>query len=148
MKFPTCNLALSLIGFLVLPTIKINLVNSSPVENHDLLPRQSQETVCTDDKGAFFDESCWKTLDLTNWLKDWTKKKPRCAGQSNGLNCCPEGEPWSTCFTRLSTGDAGYNCTAINTQSCQLEMFTVNGSVTDRAQTRYILRNIYGRHNR
>ena len=102
---------------------------------------------------APYDESCWSTLDLTNWLNNWNKTVPKCHGSDDGSKCCgpsnQPNEPWTTCFLRLSLGDADYDCTELNQKACSLEGFKLDSSVNGSsvAQTRYIIRNIYGKYH-
>ena len=53
---------------------------------------------CTD-IDADLDQSCWATLNLTNWLNDWSP--PMCGGRDQGVNCCDTVEEWSSCFLKL-----------------------------------------------
>ncbi|KAL8945944.1 MAG: hypothetical protein Q9222_007588, partial [Ikaeria aurantiellina] len=94
-----------------------------PYEGLELEPRQGFNCNSTNPQSSYRGE-CWAQLDLTNWLKAW--HAPNICGasggenSSDGVNCCDEGEEWSTCFLRLGKGDSGYDCTAItsNTNDC------------------------------
>lgn len=120
-------------------------ISAYPSQGPDLHSRQSVDCTSTNPE-AFYDASCWATLDLTNWLNSW--KPPKiCDDADNGINCCTANEEWSTCFLRLGKGDSGFNCSqlSINTNVC-----AYNGQLAPdldpsiRAQVRYVLRTISG----
>lgn len=105
---------------------------------------------CSGDSKIPYDQSCWDTLQLSAWLDNWNKTTPTCdANGGNGTDCCGPAnnpdEPWTTCFLRLALGNSDYDCTQINDQACSLEGFQLNPDYlpSQRAQVRYIVRNIY-----
>ena len=111
----------------------------------------TRDVNCTGGAGAVYDDSCWATLNMTSWIKNWNATTPKCSGSADGSDCCAPSnnpnEPWSTCFLRLALGDSDYDCSQINLKSCSLEGFVLasnyNTSV-DMPQYRYAVRNIYG----
>ena len=106
---------------------------------------------CAGGPGAPYDESCWGSLGLSDWLKNWNATAPKCAGADDGSSCCGPSnnpnEPWTTCFLRLALGNADYDCSQINAKSCSLEGFTLSSKAnsSDQAELRYVVRNIYGK---
>lgn len=111
-----------------------------------LLSTTSAAVDCnTTDTEAFYDASCWASLDLTNWLSSW--QAPSICGETGtGRNCSLENEAWSTCFLRLGTGDSGYNCSqiSVNTNVCAYSGALASDlDPSIRAQVRYVLRTIY-----
>ena len=101
---------------------------------------------------ADFDESCWATLGLSDYLLDpvtgWNVTTRRCSlveddTDSDGSDCCKIGEPWSKCFLHLAHGVAGSDCSEINAQMCSWDpTLAVDPSIAP--QVRYVMRNIYG----
>lgn len=126
--------------------VHVCLVSASPLQI-------KREVNCLD-PGAPYDESCWETLNLTNWITDWKTNAPTCTSADDGTHCCnPDtapNEPWTACFLRLALANADYDCTVFNGDSCGLVGFELSpdiltlGNVTLSAQYRYIVRNIYG----
>jgi len=105
------------------------------------------------DSAAPYDQSCWATLDLSNWITTWRTATPPCTYADDGAHCCnpssAPNEPWTACFLRLALADADYDCDVLNSDSCSLAGFTLAPSLsldsTSSAQYRYTVRNIYGR---
>ncbi len=65
-----------------------------------------------------YDSSCWNTLNIMTYLKNWKATTPTCTAAENSagqtLSCCGASEPWSTCFLRLATKQLNaYDCTQI-----------------------------------
>lgn len=124
-----------------------HFANALPASDHLLGPR---DVDCTGIADIPYNDSCWATLNMTSWMKNWNTTTPRCNNTADGTNCCgPDGnkdEPWSRCFLRLALGDADYDCTQINLQSCSLEGFQLDSryKASERPQLRYAVRNIYG----
>ena len=97
------------------------------------------------DSEAFFDASCWASLNLTNWLSTWQAPSV-CEDTGSGRNCCLENEAWSTCFLRLGTGNSGYNCSqiSVNTNVCAYSGALASDlDPSIQAQVRYVLRTIF-----
>lgn len=106
------------------------------------------------DLGAPYDESCWGTLDLSDWITSWKASIRTCTSLDDGTNCCnpntAPNEPWTACFLRITLADADYDCSVFNGDSCGLAGFQMSsgifglGNATLLAQYRYAVRNIYG----
>ncbi|KAM0802347.1 hypothetical protein BDR22DRAFT_819880 [Usnea florida] len=97
------------------------------------------------DSEAFYDASCWASLNLTNWLSTWQAPSV-CGDTGSGRNCCLENEAWSTCFLRLGTGNSGYNCSqiSVNTNVCAYSGALASDlDPSIQAQVRYVLRTIF-----
>ena len=110
---------------------------------------QERSVNCNGTSATPFDSSCYATLGISDWLKNWNKTVPTCSADQDGSTCCgPSGspnEPWSTCFLRLALADSGHDCTTIKIKNCELEGFKLASSVnaSDMAQTRYVIWTIY-----
>ena len=107
---------------------------------------------CTD-MSADFDESCWATLGLSDYLLDpvtgWNATTRRCSTvedgtDSDGSDCCKTDQPWTTCYLHLAHGVAGSDCSEINAQMCTWDP-TLAVDPRIAPQVRYVMRNIYGR---
>ena len=121
----------------------IPLAACLPLSNSNIEPRFVN---CTD-PAASFDETCWKILNLSDWLNNpttgWNKTTPVCTAAQDDAMCCVEGVPWTTCFLRLVHGRADEDCSMINAQDCPSNLPDRLGSnVTIQAQ--YVMKNIYG----
>ncbi|KAL8707950.1 MAG: hypothetical protein Q9220_007093 [cf. Caloplaca sp. 1 TL-2023] len=99
---------------------------------------------------APYNEACWSSLKVGDWLDKWYNSVPTCGDSDDGSHCCyPSSnrkELWSTCFLRLALENADYNCGEINNNACSLEGFRLSPSIngTEASQYRYVVRNIYG----
>lgn len=104
---------------------------------------------CNGTAATPFDPSCWETLDIGDWLKNWNQTVARCGPDDDGSQCCnpttAPNEPWSKCFLRLATANAGYDCTTIKINDCGLESVPLSKNVnaSSMAQMRYVVWNIY-----
>ena len=124
-----------------------SLTSAIPIQGTPLEKRQTVN--CTDTR-AIYDASCWNTLDLGNYLDNpvsgWNHTTPVCSNvpgpAGDGAACCEPGEPWSTCYLRLATGVATYNCLNINDQTCISEP-TENVDPRIAPEVRYVLHTIY-----
>ena len=132
-------------GFLAFPLISI--VTSSPTPLNFNSALQTRAVDCSDPQT--FDESCWATLNIGDFLNNpttgWNITHTCTGTAADGLSCCAANEAWSTCFLRLALGTAGYDCTEINVHSCN-NLYSLNPALhpEDQAKYRYILKNIYG----
>ena len=92
-----------------------------------------------------FDQSCWGTLNLTEYLTHWNQTVKRCrplAGD-DGADCCVIDEPWTTCFLRLGHhASVSLDCTTITSSGCIYNGF-MDVDVSIRPQVHYIMKNIY-----
>lgn len=64
----------------------------------------------------FPDPSCWVTLGMTDWMKNWNTSTTICTATQSVLTPCQcrIDEPWATCFMRLTyerNRTASYVCT-------------------------------------
>jgi hypothetical protein len=133
----------------------ISLTIASPVSSVDSFLSSRQLNVqplvnCTDLTSAF-DSSCWKTLDLSNYLNNattgWNKTTSICDITHDSSRCCIAGEPWTTCFLRLAHGTGGSDCSEINVQTCSLDMHqTVTADMAP--QVHYVMKTIYSTYLR
>ena len=115
-------------------------------------PIEPRQLVDCRDMAAEFDESCWATLGLSDYLLDpltgWNATTRTCSTlddgtDSDGSDCCEGDEPWSKCFLRLAHGVAGSDCSEINAQLCTWDS-TLAVAPSIAPQVRYVMRNIYG----
>ena len=126
----------------------LHLTNALPTIEPDI---EKRDVNCKGGNGAVYDTSCWNTLNMTDWIKNWNATTPTCSGSADGSDCCGPSnnpsEPWSTCFLRLALANADYDCSQINLKSCSLEGFQLASKYNlsnDMPQYRYAVRNIYG----
>lgn len=94
-----------------------------------------------------YNETCWNTLHVAEYILKWEQETPKCPPGNNTCiqTGCASNEPWSSCFLRLATGTPDYNCTQINIGHCTLEGFPLkNPNSTDMPIIRYAARNIFG----
>ncbi|KAL8785995.1 MAG: hypothetical protein Q9195_008406 [Heterodermia aff. obscurata] len=115
------------------------------------VPLESRQVVNCTDIHADFDESCWATLGLSDYLLDpitgWNATTRICSTtddgtDSDGSDCCKPDQPWSTCFLHLAHGVAGSDCSEINAQMCSWDP-TLAVAAVIAPQVRYVMRNIY-----
>ena len=136
-----------LIGLLFKPP----LTTASPFswytggETHSLQVRQAPDC---NDLGATFFQACYGILNIGAYLDNpvtgWNHTTPTCNDLEDGANCCLVGEPWTTCYLRLAHGQAGYDCSEINPQSCSYNpQMAVNPIIAP--EVRYTMKNIYGK---
>ena len=133
---------------------------ASPVRGlvHRFIPRaaplEPRQVVNCTDIHADFDESCWATLGLSDYLLDpitgWNVTTRVCSTtddgtDSDGSDCCKPDQPWSTCYLHLAHGVAGSDCSEINAQMCSWDP-TLAVAPIIAPQVRYVMRNIYGKH--
>ena len=134
-------------AFLIVASIaSLNLVFTAPSPEPRLKPRQNDGCTSTNSE-AEFESSCWTSLGLTDYLTDW-RAPSVCTDQNFGVDCCNPNEIWSTCFLRLGTGHAGYNCSQIqvNTNNCAFsDQLAPNLTSDNRAQVRYILKTMFSK---
>lgn len=121
----------------------------------DILPKppvEPRQLIDCKDMAAEFDESCWATLGLSDYLLDpvtgWAATTRTCSTvadgtDSDGSDCCKGDEPWSKCFLRLAHGVAGSDCSEINAQVCTWDS-TLAVAPIIAPHVRYVMRNIYG----
>ena len=124
----------------------IPLAASLPLLNNHLEPR----LVNCSDLATSFDETCWNSLDLSDWLNNpttgWNKTTPVCTAAQDDATCCVDGVPWTTCFLRLARGRADEDCSMINAQDCPSNLSDRLGpNIT--AQAQYVMKNIYGSYS-
>lgn len=145
----------SLLSSIVLAVIAISSTIASPVSlvGSSLSSTQLNERQlvnCTDLASAF-DGSCWKTLDLSDWLNNpttgWNKTTPICDAYHDSSHCCIAGEPWTTCFLRLAHRTGGSDCSEINVQTCSVDMHQDVGPQI-APQVHYVMKTIYSTHSR
>lgn len=94
--------------------------------------------------------TCWTSLKVADYLNDWIKTTHICGpSDTNGVGCCVEEEPWTTCFIRLSTGYAGDFCDSIGGNYCQNVPKNLDEDLApdDRAPATYVLNAIYAIHS-
>ena len=112
---------------------------------------ETRQLIDCRDMAAEFDESCWATLGLSDYLLDpvtgWNVTTRRCSmvddgTDSDGSDCCKGDEAWSKCFLRLAHGVAGSDCSEINAQVCTWDS-TLAVAPSIAPQVRYVMRNIY-----
>ena len=97
-------------------SLLFSLTIASPLTQHHA---RAQPTVNCTNLSANFDSSCWTTLGISDYLLNWNKTRPTCAGNSDNTdNCCQSDEPWSTCFLRFAYGQPGQDCTQLDAQRC------------------------------
>lgn len=120
--------------------VAVILVTAAPTREPSLQRRQGVN--CTD-PNAITSGSCWKELQLAEFITKWNQNRPICktvdGTLEDGATCCAFNEVWSTCFIRLAMGNHGYNCININEGTCP--NFQVGASTTP--QVRYILGTMY-----
>ena len=111
------------------------------------VPLENRDVSCTGDPSIPYDSSCYGVLGISAWLQDWNQTTQRCSPAQNGSDCCgPSGnpnEPWSTCFLRLSLANADYDCSQISIGSCGVGGAPLAKGISDTAQTRYVIRNLF-----
>ncbi|CAO1598374.1 hypothetical protein XANCAGTX0491_002143 [Xanthoria calcicola] len=96
------------------------------------LPSDVVNSVNCTDKQAIPYASCWNDLAVADYLAAWSRETPTCsATKGDGSDCCVAEEPWSTCFLRVNSGQAGYECDSISMNSCA----TINPGVSDKIRT-------------
>lgn len=129
----------------------LSLALASPLHaaSHSDKINTRQTTDCTDLRAGSTPE-CWDQLDIAGYLNDgttgWKATTPTCASSTDTKSCCISGEPWSTCFLRLSKGTPGQDCTTINTQSCPFNgAYNLDSSIA--AKARYVLTSIVNIHD-
>ena len=129
-RFFTCLLTATLVVSLPLAPslLKSRLVNCS-------------------DLGASFDQTCWITLDVSDWLNNpktgWNKTTPVCTATEDDAACCIQDEPWTTCFLRLIRGRPDEDCSMISARNCPPNLpDRLDPNIT--AQEQYVMKNIYG----
>ena len=91
-----------------------------------------------------FNETCWDTLNMTNWLNGWTL--PTCASGEVD-NCCRPTDNWSNCFLRVATGVDLFNCTQFNTGDCAAPPTSLSSGLDPAIvpQVWYVVKNIFGK---
>ena len=124
----------------------IHLATMTPILDFSLESRQAIN--CTD-VAAPFNEACWGTLKVGDWLNNpttgWNKTTPICTGSQDGAACCEPNEIWTTCFLRLAYGTSGRDCSEINPQYCSFSPdLSVHLDPKIVPQVRYVVENIYG----
>ena len=151
-----CYVLLYITCICFLPFTSSTPLNSLSTRNYppSLLPshlstRQDVPFACSGDPLSTFDSSCWDILKLEEYLVDpttgWNTTIPKCDDTSK---CCKSDEPWSTCYLRLATGKAGWDCLSIAGDDC-----TWDRSISDhldpsiRGRVRYITKTIFEIHN-
>lgn len=92
---------------------------------------------------AVFNETCWDTLNMTNWLTEWSL--PTC-NSSDVANCCRSTETWANCFLRVETGVDLFNCDEFNTGACAQPPMTLSKSLNKKivSEVWYVVKNIFG----
>ncbi|KAL8693449.1 MAG: hypothetical protein Q9218_001720 [Villophora microphyllina] len=94
--------------------------------------------------------SCWTSLKVADFLNSWNQTTRQCGEKDpNGVGCCVEEEPWTTCFIRLSTGYAGDSCTSLGGTYCRNVPKELDPDLAPavRAPTRYVINAIYAVHD-
>ena len=129
--------------FVVVSTLILSGI-SSPVPANDLLARYD----CNGGDNSVYDESCFDQLKVSDWLKTWEKNTPRCGPNDDTSKCCgtPKNpdEWWSTCFLRLHTTKASYNCQNVAASTCGLDSAVISNFDDDsRPKIRYLVWTIY-----
>ena len=118
-----------------------------------LAPIEPRQVINCTDLAADFDESCWATLGLSDYLIDpitgCNVTTRRCSNlndgtDSDGSNCCKDDQTWSTCFLHLAHGVAGSDCSEINAQMCSWDP-SMQVAPIIAPKVRYVMRNIYGK---
>ena len=124
--------------------VPFELPSSSPQLN----PRATAAPICSSDRRAA-DPSCWTTLKIADYLTTWSKTTPSCSeNNGDGSDCCEAAEPFSTCFLRLASGAAGYQCDRLNSNFCSDAATTISSKLSPaiQAQARYVSLAIYQIH--
>ena len=96
---------------------------------------------------ALYDESCWGTLNVSDWLLNWNQTVKRCGSEDTpGVECCMIDEAWVTCFLRLAhKAPVGRGCGIITQSGCvENDFISVDTSILP--QVRYVNKNIYCEH--
>ncbi len=67
----------------------------------------------------FPDPACWDILDMPTWMETWNTSTTTCTSLQDLLTPCQciVGEPWVTCFMRLTfegSRSAVYRCTNLS----------------------------------
>ncbi|KAL8662970.1 MAG: hypothetical protein Q9202_004293 [Teloschistes flavicans] len=94
--------------------------------------------------------TCWTSLKVADYLNNWNKTTHICGSRdTNGVGCCVEEEPWTTCFIRLSTGYAGDSCDNLGGNYCQNVPKNLDEDLApdDQAPAIYVLNAIYAIHS-
>ncbi|CAL8579582.1 hypothetical protein XPA_005319 [Xanthoria parietina] len=110
----------------------------------------NENLLCSGDMSTPYNETCWNTLHVAEYILKWEQETPKCPPGNNTCiqTGCASNEPWSSCFLRLATGTPDYNCTQINIGHCTLEGFPLkNPNSTDMPIIRYAARNIFAINN-
>ena len=108
-----------------------HLLLAASAANNEARATAAPETITgcrsliTGENGAFTpDPTCWDTLDMQTWLSVWNHTTTTCPiVQSPDEMCqCKYGEPWATCFMRLTFAKnqtAKYQCSNVTApQEC------------------------------
>ncbi|KAL8976881.1 MAG: hypothetical protein Q9205_007208 [Flavoplaca limonia] len=110
----------------------------------------NEELLCSGDMSTPYNETCWNTLKVAEYIVKWEQEVTKCPQGNNTCiqTGCKSNEPWSSCFLRLATGTPDYNCTQINIGHCTLEGFPLKDpNSLDMPQNRYVVRNLFAINN-
>ena len=108
-----------------------------------LIERRNMTSECQS-APQVFNETCWESLNMTDWLTGWTL--PTCTSDKID-NCCRPTDNWSNCFVRVATGVDLFNCTQFNTGDCASTPTSLSDSLdpTIVPQVWYVVKNIFGK---
>ncbi|KAL8992939.1 MAG: hypothetical protein Q9169_006721 [Polycauliona sp. 2 TL-2023] len=110
----------------------------------------NDELLCSGDMSTPYNETCFETLKVGDYIVNWVQQTPKCAPGNNTCiqTGCKSDESWSSCFLRLATGTPDYNCTQISIGHCTVEGFPLKDvDSTDMPRIRYAVRNIFAINN-
>ena len=111
---------------------------------------EARKAVDCNSLDAKFDQSCWGTLGVSDFLHRWIDDHKCKDGVIStrevvSSGCCDNEDPWSSCFLRLEKGERGYDCTNINPQLCSWDAQQLDKTGPDAARISYVLRGIYSK---
>ena len=133
-----------MIFFVFAASACLSYASASPLytDSHTADLESRQATTCNT-LGSAASATCWDQLNIPDYLATWTGTTDTCAASnSDGSQCCNNGEPWTTCFLRLAYGTPGSDCTAMNSQSCVLNKLSTTLSPKIAPTVQYVVRNI------
>ena len=126
-------------------------VNVSPMEgnslsNNPLLTRETPESRCI---LGIYDSSCWRILNLSDWLSNWNSTTPPCVTETDtSARCRAAGEAWTTTFLRIAQNiTGGPDCVLLDAclgDSPNSNQIRKDIDSLEAARYRYVCYNIYG----
>ena len=123
-------------------------VRASPLStDSDVRNLETRQAVDCNNSTSGASSTCWDELAIPDYLLNWNRTTPICAGSDDGHDCCLPKEPWSTCFLRLAYGRPGYDCTPIISESCSINQLSPSLDPSIASKVRYVVQNIVSINN-